>query len=203
MAHVIDAKDRILDAAVAIILAKGYEAMRIDELCQRTGLTKGAVFHYFRNKEEIGVAAAGHFAAKAEAMFERAAYHDAGEARERLLGYIEHRKAMMRGDLQDFTCLFGMMAQETYVTHPQVSEACGAHIRNHARTLTPDIAAAQTKSSGTMPGDAEGLALFMQAVVQGAFVLSKATGDPAVAVQCLDHLKRYVTLLFQSDAPAE
>ena len=42
----------------------------------------------------------------------------------------------------------------------------------------------------------EGLALFMQAIVQGAFVISKAGGDPALAAQCLDHLKQHLTLLF-------
>ena len=36
----------------------------------------------------------------------------------------------------------------------------------------------------------------MQAVVQGALVISKAGGGPALAAQCLDHLKRYLTLLF-------
>ena len=36
----------------------------------------------------------------------------------------------------------------------------------------------------------------MQAIVQGAFVISKAGGDPALAAQCLDHLKQYLTLLF-------
>jgi hypothetical protein len=34
------------------------------------------------------------------------------------------------------------------------------------------------------------------AIVQGAFVISQVGGDPALAAQCLDHLKQYLTLLF-------
>ena len=36
----------------------------------------------------------------------------------------------------------------------------------------------------------------MQEIVQRAFVISKAGGGPALAAQCLDHLKQYLTLLF-------
>ena len=40
------------------------------------------------------------------------------------------------------------------------------------------------------------LARHTQAVLQGAFILAKATGDRAVALESVDHLKRYLTLLF-------
>lgn len=45
---------------------------------------------------------------------------------------------------------------------------------------------------------AEGLALYTQAVLQGAFVLAKAKGSPKVAVDCVDHLHRYIEMLFAS-----
>ena len=47
--------------------------------------------------------------------------------------------------------------------------------------------------------DAESLALHIQAVIQGAFILAKATGDPQVAADRLDHLRRYLTLLFEPE----
>jgi TetR/AcrR family transcriptional repressor of nem operon len=45
---------------------------------------------------------------------------------------------------------------------------------------------------------AESLALHTQAVLQGAFVLAKATGDAAVAADSVDHLRRYLELLFST-----
>lgn len=195
-----DTRQQLLDATVQLILAKGYEAMRIDDVCQRTGLTKGAVFHHFRNKEDLALAAADHFAARAAAVFESGAYNQAGDPRERLLAYVDQRRAMMDGGLQDFTCLFGMMAQETYVTHPAISSACGRHIADHARTLEPSIAAA---ARADLPGDPASLAIFIQAVVQGAFVIAKARQDPAVAWACLDHLKHYLSLALVGAPRAE
>lgn len=186
-----DTKSRILDVAVGELLAKGFEATRVDEICARAGVAKGGFFHHFKSKEDLAIAAAAHFAERADQMFAAAAYHDEAAPKDRLLAYVDLRKAMMRGGLADFTCLFGMMAQETYTTHPQISAACGRHIADHAQTLVPDIEAA-----GGATDEAASLALFMQAVVQGAFVLSKAKGDAAVAAACFDHLRRYLALLF-------
>jgi len=42
----------------------------------------------------------------------------------------------------------------------------------------------------------ESLAFYMQAVIQGAFILAKAEGGPEVAAACLDHLRRYLEMLF-------
>jgi TetR/AcrR family transcriptional repressor of nem operon len=33
-------------------------------------------------------------------------------------------------------------------------------------------------------------------VLQGAFILAKATGGPKVAAESIDHLRRYIELLF-------
>ena len=41
-----------------------------------------------------------------------------------------------------------------------------------------------------------GLTYHVQAVLQGAFVLAKAKGDPAYARDTIVHLKRYVIMLF-------
>jgi len=43
---------------------------------------------------------------------------------------------------------------------------------------------------------AESLARQTQTVIQGAFVLAKAGNDPALARESLDHLDRYIRLLF-------
>jgi len=41
------------------------------------------------------------------------------------------------------------------------------------------------------------LAQHIQAVIQGGFILAKAKGSAVVAAQSLDHLRRYIELLFR------
>ena len=194
---------RLLEAAVHLIRAKGYEAATVDDLCREAGLTKGAFFHHFRGKEDLALAAANHFAANAGQLFAQAPYHAPTDPRDRVLGYVDFRRAILRGDLPEYTCLLGTMVQETYATHPALREACDAHISEHAATVAQDLEAARAQHAPTADWTAESLGLFTQAVLQGAFVLAKAKGGPEVADACLAHLRRYLELLFVSPVNAQ
>ncbi|HEY9024925.1 MAG TPA: TetR/AcrR family transcriptional regulator [Burkholderiaceae bacterium] len=194
-------RERLLDATIDLIRSKGYAAMRVEDVCEAAGVTKGSFFHHFASKEEIAMAAAERFATRADAMFSRAGYREHADALQRLLAYVDFRQGAMQGDLAAFTCLLGMLAQETYGTHPQLSEAAGRHIEAHAATLEVDIATAKAEHAPDAPWTPHSLALFTQAVIQGAFVLAKSQHDPAVAADCLDHLRRYLELTFQASQP--
>jgi TetR/AcrR family transcriptional regulator, transcriptional repressor for nem operon len=114
-----------------------------------------------------------------------------------VLAYVDFRKALLRGKLAEFTCLVGTMTQEVYGTHPAIREACQASISGHAGTLVPDIDAAMQKYGVQGDWTAESLALFMQAAIQGAFILAKAKNGIAPAIDAMDHLHRYIELLFK------
>lgn len=191
-----NAKTKLLDAAVDVIRAKGYSATTVDDLCRAAGVTKGAFFHYFESKEALAIAAAGHFAALADRLFGAVPYRQLADPVERLLGYVEFRKALLRGELPEFTCLLGSLVQETYQTHPAIQEACETGLSAHTAMLELDIAAALRCYSTDGQWSAGSLAQYMQAVIQGAFILAKAQKRPAAAAECLDHLHRYIRLLF-------
>jgi TetR/AcrR family transcriptional repressor of nem operon len=187
-----ESKTKLLDAALRVIRTKGYAATTLDDICHAAGVTKGSFFHHFSSKEDLALAAAAHFDEKATALFASAPYQDIADPRERLLGYIDFRMAMLTGDLPDFTCLLGTMVQETYETHPAIRAACDTYIRSHAAEVALHVAAAKERYAPDAPWSAESLALHTQAVLQGAFVLAKAHHDPAVAAESLRHLRRYL-----------
>jgi TetR/AcrR family transcriptional repressor of nem operon len=78
-----------------------------------------------------------------------------------------------------------------------------ASISGHAATVARDIELAREKYAQNAPWTAESLALHTQAVLQGAFILAKARGNARVAEESVDHLKRYVELLFHPTNPKE
>lgn len=191
-----NARAKLMDAAVAVIREKGFCATSVDDLCHHAGVTKGAFFHHFPSKEALGVAAAEHWSDMTGAFFAAAPYHRHPDPLDRVLGYIDFRKAILQGEVPEFTCLVGTMVQEVYDTASAIRDACRASIFGHAETLEADIAEAIATYKIKADWTAKSLALHTQAVLQGAFILAKANGGPEVAADSIDHLKRYVRLLF-------
>ncbi|MFA5889562.1 MAG: TetR/AcrR family transcriptional regulator [Actinomycetota bacterium] len=48
-----DTKERILDAALEVFGEHGYRAASIDEIAARAGATKGAIYYYFTDKDDL------------------------------------------------------------------------------------------------------------------------------------------------------
>ena len=191
-----ESKTRILQAALSVIRTKGYTATRIEDVCEAAGLTKGSFFHHFSTKEELAIAAADYWSEITSALFADAPYHAPADPVQRVLAYVDFRKALLQGELPEFTCLVGTMTQEVFGTHPAIREACEHSISGHAATLVPDIQAAIEQCGIQADWTAESLALFTQGAIQGAFILAKARQDTAAAADAIDHLRRYLELLF-------
>ncbi len=196
-----DSKTKILNVALQVIRAQGYAATSVDDICAAAKLTKGSFFHHFASKEDLAIGAAKHWSTTTDAFFAAAPYRALNDPLQRLLGYVDFRSSILRGELPEFTCFAGTMVQETYATHPLIRAACNQSISNHAATVEKDIAAAMKKYRIKAHWTASSLALYTQAVLQGAFILAKSAGGPAVAADCVAHLRRYLELLFTSTKP--
>src|SRR5206468_12318010 len=97
----------------------------------------------------------------------------------------------------EFTCLVGTMVQEVYESNPAIRDACYASISGHAAKIEANIAEAMKLYRIRAKWTAKSLALHTQAVLQGAFILAKAKGGAEIAATCIDHLRRYIEVLFQ------
>src|SRR4051794_15007563 len=49
-----ETRQRLLDAARQLMLERGFSATGVEEVCRVAGVTKGAFFHHFASKEELG-----------------------------------------------------------------------------------------------------------------------------------------------------
>jgi TetR/AcrR family transcriptional repressor of nem operon len=184
----------LLTAATRLVREKGYAATSVDDLCAAAGVTKGAFFHHFASKEALGVAAAKHWSEVTSAFFAAAPYHAPADPLARVFAYLDFRQAILEGEMAEFTCLVGTMVQEVHASSPAIRAACEASIVGHAETLVPDIEAALT-ARGVTGIDPRSLALHFQAVLQGGFIVAKATNSADAARDSVTHLKRYVALL--------
>lgn len=193
----VSAKDKILQAALSVIRTKGYSATTVDDLCETAGVTKGAFFHHFKSKEHLAVSAAQHWSAITDQLFAQASYHKLEDPLDRVLGYVAFRKELLRGTTPEFTCLVGTMVQEVFDTNPAIRQACQKSIFGHASEVSKDVETAKKKYTPRAEWTAESLALHIQGVIQGAFILAKAGQSTDLAAESIQHLYRYLELLFQ------
>lgn len=57
-------KERILDAAEAIMLTKGFHAVGLNEVLTAVNVPKGSFYHHFSSKEQFGVELIEHYVGK-------------------------------------------------------------------------------------------------------------------------------------------
>ncbi len=189
-------KNKLLNAALQVIRAKGYAATTIDDICRKAGVTKGSFFHHFKSKDELAVAAATYWGTMTEDFFAAAAYRKLKDPLARLLGYVEFRGEILQGELPQYTCLLGTLVQETYETHPDIRAACDRGMSSHIGVLVRDIEAAKKLYAPTAKWSAESVGYFIQSVLQGGFIFAKAKQSPDVTRESLGHLRRYLKLIF-------
>src|SRR5690242_644018 len=102
----------LLDAALRVFAARGYRNASLEEVAAAAGVTKGAVYHYFKNKEELLSSALEYRQQRSSVRLEEALRRETGTsaARIRLL----FRRAFGDGDpgRRDMLALIHTIAHE-------------------------------------------------------------------------------------------
>jgi TetR/AcrR family transcriptional repressor of nem operon len=189
-------RQKLLDAAQALMRTKGYTATSVDEICEAAGVTKGSFFHYFEGKEHLGRVVAQHYSAAMQARFQSAPYHQLEDPLDRVYGRVDFFLAFARSPEANNGCLLGTFLQELSATHPGIRAVCADCLAEGMKTFQQDIEAARAKYVPDAKWSAQGLAEHMFAVAQGAIILAKAKQDPRAMEACLMHFREYLRYVF-------
>jgi len=199
-----NARERLLEAALKLVRTRGFAGTSIDDLCREAGVSKGAFFHHFASKDDLGVKLADYWSSSTAGFFADAPYRAETDALTRIIGYLNLRIALIGGPAESFSCVAGTMVQEGFRSSDTIRAACRDSIIGNAQLFEDDFREA-IESRG-IDADPASLARHMQAVIQGAFILAKTQDDEraaeAIARESLEHLKRYLTLLFRVEQPS-
>ncbi len=198
-----ETRKRILDAAQAMILSRGYAGMSLDALIGSLGLTKGAFFHHFRSKDDLAQTLIRRYSDEGVALFKnnlaraRRLSDDPLQQFLIIIGLYEELFEQLTEpypgcllasyvyELQQFTADMRDIINQEFI---QSRTELGELIRRIIRKYPPRVAV-----------DPVSLADGFMSVFEGAFILSKSLGEAQITVQQLRHYKTYIELLFGHD----
>lgn len=84
-------RQRILEAARQEFAAKGYDGASLTTLCAENGISKGIIYHYFRDKDELYLLCIAECFDALTAQLREADALTQGSAQERLQRYFDAR----------------------------------------------------------------------------------------------------------------
>jgi TetR/AcrR family transcriptional repressor of nem operon len=196
-------RTRILDAAQALILARGYAGVSIEQLIGSLGLTKGAFFHHFRNKAALARALIRRFADEGLTLFK---------------ANLDRARKLSDDPLQQFLILIGLYEElfegltepypgcllASYVYEMQQFDAETRAILSEEfllsrAELTQLIGRIAEKYPPRRAIDPVALADGFMSVFEGAFVLSKSLNEPDITARQLRQYRTCIEALFAPD----
>jgi len=190
---------KLVEAAIRLILQQGFAATGVEQICSAAGVTKGAFFHYFKSKEEIG-----HAAMEAWASFGMSIYSVVrNDSSTDPLDQLHHLFDIMIGLAERdelLACVIGMTAQEMAAVSPALRASCDRHFVAWVEFVADILSDAKSKHPPVVDFDPKEVAWMLHSLWQGSMLLAKTHQDQQMIVRNLLHAKAYVDRLFFESA---
>lgn len=178
------------------MLAKGFVATTVDEICNAAGLTKGSFFYYFRSKEDLGKVVLDPFCRSQLERVGKSPLVKRQDPLERVYGWTDSAIEASKSPMARKGCLLGNFSQELSDTHPKIRSQCAARFSEWSELLKKGLDEAKAMHLPRSRLDTQALAEHFIAIIQGSLILAKAKQDMKVLEQNLLHFKRYLQSLF-------
>lgn len=176
------ARDKLITAAEALMLSRGYASTSVDEICEAAGVSKGSFYHFFRTKEDLGLAVLDAFHARSGGIMAKGVKKSADPV-DRSLALVDHI-VDSAGVLWGKGCLLGSFALDLAETNPTIRKAVSDKFRQVAAALGEGL-----EPLGSEEEDGAELAEQFLVIVEGALVLAKAHDDWGYVERALERFR--------------
>ncbi len=177
----------IIEQTAPVFNKKGVVGTSLSDITEATGLTKGAIYGNFTDKDEVALAAFDYnvervFSGIAEAM------SNENTAVGKLMAITSFYRKYFAIDKYKYGCPMANTATECDDTHPQLHARVKSQYYKWRKGI--ELMVNEGKATGEFKDsfDAKAFAALMIVTIQGSIVVSKATGDAAFVTAPLDYL---------------
>jgi len=182
-------RERILEAATELFASRGYAGAGVDQLAQRSGIAKTAIYYHFGNKEGL-LAAVLERAATQWIVGILEASREGGDP----LGHLDRALAGMRAMLEErpwIYKLFQILTLEVADSKPEIR----ATLRSIVRRAKQAIVDGMRDAIGVDVPDADGIATLILAALDGISLGLQLDPDSVSLDQTLADLRRATSIL--------
>jgi AcrR family transcriptional regulator len=196
-----DTRARLLDAAEAAVLDKGFAATSIDELIAAVGITKSGFFYHFKDKGELARALLVRYIEREDHLFDER-FRRADELNEDPLhGFLVALKLLseMLSDLPTGHpgCLVAAYCYQDRLFDREVRELNTAAVLGWRRRFRARLDLIAARYPPKIAIDLDDLADMLSVIADGGIILSKIVKDPKALARQVLLYRDFVRAVFQ------
>jgi len=188
-------RQRLVAAAFDEIWQGGFRAASLDRILDKAGVTKGALYHHFKNKLDLGYAVLDEVVRKMVLDAWVKPLHEAGDPIETLHQIIRNANATFLGKRIQFGCPLNNLSQEMSSVDEGFRLRIKAIVQEWTDAITVALAKGQNQGLVRENINLHHAAIFIITVIQGAAGMGKNARDQSVLIPCLEGLGYYLDAL--------
>ena len=193
-------RERILDAAEASVLEKGFAATSIDELIASVGITKSGFFYHFRDKGELAKALLVRYIGRENDLF-RDLFRRADELNEDpLYGFLVALKMMseLMSDLPSGHpgCLVASYCYQDRLFDKEVRELNAKAVLGWRQRFRERLDVIAARYPPRIVVDLDDLADMLSVVADGGIILSKVVKDKEALARQVMLYRGFIRAIF-------
>jgi len=178
----LETRERILHAAASLIALKGYHDAKLEEVLDAAQVTKGAFFHHFRDREDLGFAVLDWHMARRRKMLDTIELElplaEPADPLQRVFRRLDAIQEMVRRrGRHKGGCIIGNMSTTLSDCHDRFRKRLAECFDEMAQEFQPHLQAAARLRSGTRRTKPRELARYIVTVIEGAIMQSRTLSD--------------------------
>jgi TetR/AcrR family transcriptional repressor of nem operon len=196
-------RTKIMNAAQSQILNNGFGGTTIDSIIEEAGVSKGAFFHYFSSKDELGHTLVKRYAEADTEHLESTLSKAEGlsdDPLQQLLIFVKLFEQEAESLEEPYPgCLFASFLSQSDLFDSRIMEIIRNSMLEWRIRVKDKLEEILQNYRPEKEVDIESLADMLLVIFEGSFVLSESHQDSQIIARQLSHYHTYLQLLFNPD----
>lgn len=203
MRNPVETRKQILDVAFMEVFTRGFQAVSVNDIIAKTSLTKGAFFHHFPTKNDLGYALIDETLTR---MTQERWIDPLNAYRNPVQGILKNLKEKIDATSDEelgLGCPLNNLVQEMSTVDPVFREKLNDVLELWISGVEKHLKRAQAAGYIGSDVDTRQVAMFVVAAHEGGFGMSKSFKQKKVFMAIYNSLRDYLLTLSPEAKPAQ